>query len=354
MPPTGRASPLIHSLPNTPVCPASTPPAREARTTPAAAQTDANPQGGGRGPAPGGNEGESLGESGEFTGAIVLSISIGYGIVYTRNPIHLAAPIVASSPSPATGGRAEMNKKTIRDVDLKGKRVLMRVDFNVPLNDALEITDDTRVQAALPSIKTILDQGASLVLMSHLGRPKGKVVAEMGLKPVADYLNTLIDADVKMAPATVGPEVDAMVAALQPGQILVLENTRFQHTEEGKKCEKEEQITFAKQLAAYGDVYVNDAFGTAHRAHASTEAITHLLPSAAGRLMQAELDALSKALESPQRPVAALVGGAKISSKMTVLGHLINQVDPHTSFNPTDDSGSFIIRKVMPCLRSYQ
>jgi phosphoglycerate kinase len=221
-----------------------------------------------------------------------------------------------------------MNKKTIRDVDLKGKRVLMRVDFNVPLNDALEITDDTRVQAALPSIKYILDQGASLILMSHLGRPKGQVVPEMSLKPVAEYLDTLIDNDVKMAPATVGADVKTMVDALQPGQILVLENTRFQHTEEGKKCEKEEQIAFAKELASYGDVYVNDAFGTAHRAHASTAVICDYIgTSVAGFLMEKELEYLVQAIAAPARPFVAIVGGAKVSGKLEVLESLIQKVD---------------------------
>jgi len=221
-----------------------------------------------------------------------------------------------------------MNKKTVRDVDLKGKRVLMRVDFNVPLNDALEITDDTRVRAALPSIKTILDQGASLVLMSHLDRPKGKVVPEMSLKPVAAYLDTLVESDVKMAPATVGPEVDALVAALQPGQILVLENTRFQHTEEGKKCTKDEQIAFAKQLAAYGDVYVNDAFGTAHRAHASTAVVCDYMDTCvAGLLMEKELEYLVQAIEAPAHPFVAIVGGAKVSGKLEVLQSLIQKVD---------------------------
>jgi phosphoglycerate kinase len=221
-----------------------------------------------------------------------------------------------------------MNKKTIRDVDLKGKRVLMRVDFNVPLNDALEITDDTRVQAALPSINYILGQGASLVLMSHLGRPKGQVVPEMSLKPVAAYLGTLIPNDVKMAPATVGTDVKAMVDALQPGQVLVLENTRFQHTEEGKKCEKDEQIAFAKELASYGDVYVNDAFGTAHRAHASTAVVCDYMNTCvAGFLMEKELEYLVQAIANPGRPFVAIVGGAKVSGKLEVLESLIQKVD---------------------------
>lgn len=221
-----------------------------------------------------------------------------------------------------------MNKKTIRDVDLKGKRVLMRVDFNVPLNDSLEITDDTRIQAALPSINAVLAQGASLVLMSHFDRPKGKVVPSMSLKPVAAYLAKLIPNDVKMAPATVGPEVAAMVKALKPGQVLVLENTRFQPQEEGKGCTKEEQMAFTQELASYGDVYVNDAFGSAHRAHASTALVCDFMDTCvAGFLMEKELEYLISAVESPKRPFVAIIGGAKVSGKLEVLQSLIKKVD---------------------------
>lgn len=221
-----------------------------------------------------------------------------------------------------------MNKKTIRDVDIKGKRVLMRVDFNVPLNDKLEITDDTRIQAALPSIRAVVDQGASLVLMSHLDRPKGKVVPSMSLKPVAAHLGKLIPNEVKMAPATVGPDVAAMVKALQPGQILVLENTRFQLEEEGKGCTKEEQVAFTEELASYGDVYVNDAFGTAHRAHASTALVCDYVESSvAGFLMEKELEYLVQAIEAPARPFVAIIGGAKVSGKLEVLQSLIQKVD---------------------------
>ncbi len=221
-----------------------------------------------------------------------------------------------------------MNKKTIRDVDLKGKRVLMRVDFNVPLNDSLEITDDTRIQAALPSINAVLAQGASLVLMSHFDRPKGKVVPSMSLKPVATYLGKLIPNEVKMAPATVGPEVTAMVEALKPGQVLVLENTRFQPQEEGKGCTNEEQMAFTQELASYGDVYVNDAFGSAHRAHASTALVCDFMDTCvAGFLMEKELEYLISAVEAPKRPFVAIIGGAKVSGKLEVLQSLIKKVD---------------------------
>jgi phosphoglycerate kinase len=225
-------------------------------------------------------------------------------------------------------GMKTMKKKTIRDVDLKGKRVLMRVDFNVPLNDAGEITDDTRIQAALPTIKAVLDQGASLVLMSHLGRPKGKKDPELSLKPVADYLGGLLPNTVKMAPDTVGQAVKNQVDALAAGEILVLENTRFYAEEEGKNCTEEEQKAFAKQLASYGDVYVNDAFGTAHRAHASTAVVCDYMDTCvAGLLMEKELDYLGRAVESPEAPFVAIIGGAKVSGKLEVLTNLMSKVD---------------------------
>ena len=180
-----------------------------------------------------------------------------------------------------------MNKKTVRDISLKGKRVVMRADFNVPLKEGI-VTDDTRIQAALPTITYILDQGASLVLMSHLGRPKGRT-PEFSLKPVAQYLGGLLDKDVKMAPDVIGDEVEEMAHSLQPGDVMLLENTRFYNEEKGN------DPAFAKKLAALGDVFVNDAFGTAHRAHASTEGITHYLPSVAGFLIGKELDFLGRA-----------------------------------------------------------
>ena len=222
-----------------------------------------------------------------------------------------------------------MLKKTLNDVQLKGKRVLMRVDFNVPLNDAQEITDDTRIQAALPSIRHILDsQAAGLILMSHLGRPKGKKLPEFSLAPVAAYLGGLVDGPVKMAPDVIGPEVEAMVADLKAGEILVLENTRYYDEEEGKNCTPEEQAVFAKTLASYGDVYINDAFGTAHRAHASTAVICEYMDTcAAGFLMEKEIEYLGNAVENPRHPFVAIIGGAKVSGKLEVLTALIKKVD---------------------------
>ncbi len=220
-----------------------------------------------------------------------------------------------------------MNKKTVRDIDLQGQRVLMRVDFNVPLKDGV-ITDDTRIRAALPTIKYILDAGASLVIMSHLGRPKGAPNPEFSLGPVAEYLGTLIDNTVKMAPDTVGGETAAMVNTLQPGEILILENTRFYNQEEGKNCSAEEQDAFAKELASFGDVYVNDAFGTAHRSHASTAVVCNYMDTCvAGLLMEKELDFLGRATGNAEHPFVAIIGGAKVSGKLEVLRSLMTKVD---------------------------
>ena len=213
-----------------------------------------------------------------------------------------------------------MNKKTVRDVDVQGKRVLMRVDFNVPLQDGA-ITDDTRIQAALPTIKYLLDHGAALILMSHLGRPKGKVVPELSLKPVATRLGELLDQDVQMAPDCVGDAVEAMAEALQPGDVLLLENTRYHAGEE------KNDPALAEQLARLGDLFVNDAFGAAHRAHASTEGVTHHLPAVAGLLMEKEIEFLGKAVENPEHPYVAIIGGAKISDKIGVIRNLLVQVD---------------------------
>ncbi len=214
-----------------------------------------------------------------------------------------------------------MNKKTIRDTDLAEKRVLVRVDFNVPLDVKQQITDDTRIRAALPTIRYLLDQGTAVILMSHLGRPDGKVVDTLSLAPVARHLRELLGRSVEMATDCVGPAVEAQAKALQPGQVLMLENLRF-HNEEEKN-----DPDFARQLAALGEVYVNDAFGTAHRAHASTEGVTHYLPGVAGFLMEKEINFLGSALEHPQRPFAAIVGGAKVSDKIAVLERLISMVD---------------------------
>src|SRR5256714_1139319 len=214
-----------------------------------------------------------------------------------------------------------MNKKTIRDIDVAGKRVLVRVDFNVPLDAEQHITDDTRIRAALPTIEYLLDHGAAVILMSHLGRPKGKAVETMRLTPVAQRLSELLHKPVQMAPDCIGPEVEALARNLQPGQVLLLENLRF-HDEEEKN-----DPAFARQLASLGDIYVNDAFGTAHRAHASTEGVTHYLPGGAGFLMEKEINFLGGALENPRRPLAAIVGGAKVSDKIAGLERLISIVD---------------------------
>jgi phosphoglycerate kinase len=214
-----------------------------------------------------------------------------------------------------------MNKKTIRNIDVAGKRVLVRVDFNVPLDAEQHITDDTRIRAALPTIQYLLDHGAAVILMSHLGRPDGKVNDKMSLKPVAYHLSRLLGKPVQMATDSIGPQVAALARALQPGQVLLLENLRF-HKEEEKN-----DPDFARQLASLGDVYVNDAFGTAHRAHASTEGVTHYLPGVAGFLMEKEINFLGSALENPRRPFAAIIGGAKVSDKIAVLERLIGMVD---------------------------
>lgn len=214
-----------------------------------------------------------------------------------------------------------MNKKTVRDIDVAGKRVLVRVDFNVPLDAERHITDDTRIKAALPTIRYLLDHGAAAILMSHLGRPDGKVIEKLSLAPVAQHLSQLLGRPVEMAKDCIGPEVEAQAKALQPGQVLLLENLRF-HKEEEKNDPE-----FARQLASLGEVYVNDAFGTAHRAHASTEGVTRYMPGVAGFLMEKELNYLGSALEHPRRPFAAIIGGAKVSDKIAVLERLINMAD---------------------------
>ncbi len=215
-----------------------------------------------------------------------------------------------------------MDKATVRDIDVRGKRVLERVDFNVPLDDEGHITDDTRIRASLPTIRYLLDNGAAVIVMSHLGRPKGKPNPKYSLKPAAERLSELLGRPVALAPDSVGPEVERMARELGPGEVLLLENLRFHPEEEAN------DPGFAGQLAGLGDVYVNDAFGTAHRAHASTEGVTHdVSVSAAGFLMEKELSFLGSALEHPKRPLVAISGGAKVSDKIAVLDRLIDLAD---------------------------
>ena len=209
---------------------------------------------------------------------------------------------------------------TINEADLKGKRVLIRVDFNVPLKDGV-VTDNTRIKAALPTIKYILDNGASLVVMTHLGRPKGQKNPAFSLAPVAAEFEKLLGKKVTLAPDVIGPEVKKEVEALKPGDVLLLENVRF-YAEEEKNDE-----AFAKELASYGDIYCNDAFGTAHRAHASTEGVSHYLPSYAGFLIEKEVKFMAPVLENPEKPLVAIIGGSKVSSKITVLESLVRTCD---------------------------
>ncbi|PIE04960.1 MAG: phosphoglycerate kinase [Spirochaetales bacterium] len=213
-----------------------------------------------------------------------------------------------------------MSVKTIRDIDPAGKRVLVRVDFNVPLKEG-KITDDTRMQRALPTLKNLLERGASLVVMSHLGRPKGQKKPEFSLSQLKDHLAELTQTKVHMAPDVVGPEVEQLAGSLKAGEILLLENTRYYAEETANDPE------FSKKLASLGDLYVNDAFGTAHRAHASTEGVTRYLPSCAGLLMEKECEFFDKVLENPEKPFVAIIGGAKVSSKIAVLESLLDKAD---------------------------
>lgn len=215
-----------------------------------------------------------------------------------------------------------MNKLTINDIDVRGKRVLVRVDFNVPLDEAGNVGDDTRIVASLPTIRLLLEKGAAVILMSHLGRPKGKPNPKYSLKPVAVRLAQLVSVPVAFAPECIGEETHAAAMSMKPGDILLLENLRFHPEEEAN------DPAFAKQLAALGEVFVNDAFGSAHRAHASTEGVTHFLsPSVAGLLMEAEIDYLGRAVGNPVRPYTAILGGAKISGKIDVIQNLMDKVD---------------------------
>ena len=210
--------------------------------------------------------------------------------------------------------------QTLDDFELAGRTVLLRCDFNVPMQDG-KVTDDTRLQRALPTIREIAKAGGKVVILSHFGRPKGQRVPEMSLKPVAAALGERLGQEVAFAEDCIGAEAEGAVATLQPGGVLLLENLRFHTGEEANDG------PFAEKLAALGDLYVNDAFSAAHRAHASVEALPRRLPSAAGRLMQEELEHLTQALESPTRPVAAIVGGAKVSTKLDLLGNLVEKVD---------------------------
>ena len=215
-----------------------------------------------------------------------------------------------------------MNKLTIDDINPKGKRVLVRVDFNVPLDANKNVTDDTRITAAIPTIKSLLDRGGRVILMSHLGRPKGKVNEEFRLEPAAKRLAELLGKPVKALKDCIGDEVKAQIDAMQDGDVVMLENLRFYAQEEGN------DPAFCKKLAELGDMYVNDAFGTAHRAHASTEGVTRFFDTnVAGYLMKKEIDYLVGALEAPKRPFIAIMGGAKISGKIDVITNLLDKVD---------------------------
>ena len=217
-----------------------------------------------------------------------------------------------------------MQKKTIEDLkdsQLEGRRVLVRVDFNVPLNEELEITDNTRIKAALPTIKYLISHQAKVILMSHLGRPKGKVVEKLRLDPVARRLSELLKQDIKKVNDCIGEETEKVVANMKKGEVVLLENLRFYPEEEKNDCE------FSKKLANLADVFINDAFGTAHRAHASTVGVAELLPSYAGFLMAREIEVLSNLMENPERPFVVILGGAKISGKIEVVQNLLNIAD---------------------------
>lgn len=213
-----------------------------------------------------------------------------------------------------------LNKKSVRDVDFKGKRVFCRVDFNVPMQDG-QITDDTRIRAALPTIQYLQEQGAKVILASHLGRPKGKVVEEMRLTPVAGRLSELLGTEVKKADEAYGDAVKAMISEMNEGDCLLLENVRFYPGEEKNDPE------LAQAFSELADIYVNDAFGAAHRAHASTEGVAHHLPAVSGLLMEKELEVLGKALSNPERPFTAIIGGAKVKDKIDVIDNLLDKVD---------------------------
>lgn len=214
-----------------------------------------------------------------------------------------------------------MDKKTVRDLDVAGKKVLVRVDFNVPLNDKGEITDDTRITASLPTIQYLLEQKAAVILMAHLGRPKGQVKPELSLAPVAKHLSKLLGKKILFAPDCVGEAAQGAASKLKPGHILLLENLRF-HKEEEKN-----DMEFAEKLASLADLYVNDGFGVSHRAHASVEGVTHFLPAAAGFLLEKEIQYVGQAVTNPLHPFVAIIGGAKVSDKIGVISNLLDKVD---------------------------
>lgn len=214
-----------------------------------------------------------------------------------------------------------MDKKTVRDLDVAGKKVLVRVDFNVPLNDKGEITDDTRITASLPTIQYLLEQKVAVILMAHLGRPKGQVKPELSLAPVAKHLGKLLGKKILFAPDCVGEAAQAAASKLKPGHILLLENLRF-HKEEEKN-----DMDFAEKLASLADLYVNDGFGVSHRAHASVEGVTHFLPAAAGFLLEKEIQYVGQAVTNPLHPFVAIIGGAKVSDKIGVISNLLDKVD---------------------------
>ena len=214
-----------------------------------------------------------------------------------------------------------MSKKTVKDIDLKGKRVLVRCDFNVPMDENQNITDNRRIVAALPTIKYLIDQDCKIVLCSHLGRPKGEFKPEFSLAPVSKELSKLLGKEVIMAKDVIGEDAKTKASNLKNGEVMLLENLRFHREETDNDPE------FAKKLAEYGEVFVNDAFGTAHRAHASTEGVTHYLPAVSGFLIEKELQFLGNALENPKRPFVAILGGAKVSDKIAVIDNLLDKVD---------------------------
>ena len=214
-----------------------------------------------------------------------------------------------------------MNKKTVKDIDLKNKKVLVRCDFNVPMDENRNITDNRRIVAALPTIKYLLEQNCKVVLCSHLGRPKGEFKPEFSLKPVAKELSKLLGQEVIMAEDVIGEDAKNKAEKLKNGKVLLLENVRFHREETDNDPE------FAKKLASFGEVFVNDAFGTAHRAHASTEGVTKYLPAVSGFLIEKELKFLGEALENPERPFVAILGGSKVSDKIGVIENLLEKVD---------------------------